>query len=108
MIAPNSPAARWDGHRVLFALSMKDGTRVRCAISRLALLDISGGGQLKPDDVLRRFSISRVMIEAAARAKLRQRRTPPVGMLHIWENDVLDPEPPSAAPRAMRATRLRA
>ncbi|MBR0661344.1 DUF1488 family protein [Neoroseomonas oryzicola] len=108
MIAPNSPAARWDGHRVLFALSMKDGTSVRCAISRLALLDISGGGQLKTDDILRRFSISRSMIEAAARAKLRQRVSPPIGLLHIWEDDVLDPEPPSTAPRAMRATRLRA
>lgn len=106
MTGQSSPA-RWDGHRVLFVLSMKDGTRVPCAISRLALLDISGGGLLRSDDILRRFSVARALIEAAARAKLRRRLNPPTGLLHIWENDVLDPDPPSSVPRAMRANRPR-
>ena len=103
MNTQNGPSARWDGHRVLFHVRIGDGESVRCAISRLALFDISGGGSFSQDDVLRRFSLARVRIEAAARAKLRQRVAPPIGLLHIWEDDVLDPPPPSSAPRAMQA-----
>ena len=45
--------------------------------------------------------------QKAARAKLRRRLNPPTGLLHIWENDVLDPDPPSSVPHAMRANRPR-
>jgi len=99
------PSARWDGHRVLFDLSVADGECVRCAISRLALFDISGGGAFVQDDILRRFSLARVRIEAAARAKLRQRTALPIGLLHIGEDDALDPPPPTSVPRAIKAAR---
>ncbi|MBW6396849.1 DUF1488 domain-containing protein [Roseomonas sp. HJA6] len=107
MNASTSPSARWDGHRVLFELRMNDGEQVRCAISRLALFEVSGGGTFRSDDILRRFSVARLRIEAAARAKLQSRDTPPIGVLHIWEDDVLNPPPPASSPCAMKATRRR-
>jgi hypothetical protein len=99
--APAPP--RWDGHRLVFELDMEGGGRVRCAISRLALLGVTGGGPMGPADVLRRFGTARVRIEAAAFAKLRERSSPPLGILHIWEDDILDP-PPEAPIQAMEAT----
>ncbi len=101
MSAADSPAPRWDGHRVLFELRMDDGERVRCAISRLALFGVSGGGTFRSDDILRRFSVARMRIEAAARDKLQRRSSPPIGVLHIWEDDVLNPPPPASDPCAM-------
>jgi hypothetical protein len=94
---------RWDGQRLIFELNMEDGTPVRCAISRLALLTISGGGPFKTADLMARFGEARERIEAAAHAKLRERSTPPLGILHIWEDDILDPSP-DATPRAMQAS----
>ena len=92
---------RWDGQRLIFELNV-DGAGVRCAISRLALLGITGGGPFQTSDLLARFASARARIEAAAYAKLRGRSTPPLGILHIWEDDILDPSP-GASPRAMEA-----
>ncbi len=94
---------RWDGQRLIFELNMDDGALVRCAISRLALLSISGGGPFRTLDLMARFAEARPRIEAAAYAKLRARSTPPLGILHIWEDDILDPTP-GASPRAMQAS----
>ena len=52
------------------------------------------------------FAIARPRIEAAARAKLSARSSPPLGVLHIWEEDILDPSP-GASPRAMEASMRR-
>ena len=97
---------RWDGQRLIFELAMEDGTVVRCAISRLALLGVSGGGSFHGTDLMTRFADARPRIEAAAHAKLRERSTPPLGILHIWEDDILDPTP-GASPRAMQASMRR-
>jgi hypothetical protein len=86
-------APRWDGHRLLFVLMDEDRTEVRCAISRVALLAISGGGPLRSTDLPALFAAARDRIEAAALAKLRARASPPLGVLHIWEDDMLEPEP---------------
>lgn len=93
---------RWDGQRLIFDLGLEGGGCIRCAISRLALMDISGGGPFRASDLLARFARVRPVIEAAARAKLRMRNGPPLGILHIWEDDVIEP-PPTSSPRAMRA-----
>ena len=57
---------RWDGHRMLFMLSTEDGREVRCAISRLALLGISGGAPVRSTDLPALFAAARPRIEAAA------------------------------------------
>jgi hypothetical protein len=95
---------RWDGQRLVFELDMEGGSRVRCAISRLALLGVTGGGRFEVSDILKRFGTARERIEAAAFAKLRERTSPPLGILHIWEDDILDP-PPAAPQQAMETTR---
>ena len=100
--APPEPP-RWDGQRLSFELEVEGVGTVRCAISRLALLGISGGGRFQTADLLLRFAAARPRIEAAARAKLRDRSSPPLGILHIWEDDILDPSP-DATPSAMTAS----
>lgn len=92
-------APRWDGQRLLFNLVAEDGSSVRCAISRLALLGISGGKWMQGPELFRRFAEMRPRIEAAARTKLARRDGPLLGVLHIWEDDVLDPSP-DATPAA--------
>lgn len=99
---PFGSPPRWDGQRLLFELNLEGGSCVRCAISRLALLGITGGGPFRTADLLARFVAARPRIEAAAFAKLRERTSPPLGTLHIWEDDVLDP-PPTDSPCAMEA-----
>lgn len=100
--AETLPPPRWDGQRLIFELCMDDGVAVRCAISRMALLGISGGGPFKTSDLMARFAAARPRIEAAAHVKLRERASPPLGILHIWEDDILDPTP-GAPPQAMQA-----
>jgi hypothetical protein len=95
---------RWDGQRLVFELDMEGGARVRCAISRLALLGVTGGGRFEASQLLQRFGAARARIEAAAFAKLRARTSPPLGILHIWEDDILEP-PPAASPLASEASR---
>lgn len=98
---------RWDGHRMLFMLATEDGREVRCAISRLALLGISGSTPLRSTDLPTLFAAARPRIEAAALAKLRARSGLPLGVLHIWEEDILDPEPTEAAACALATKRRR-
>jgi len=83
-----------------------DGTLVRFAVSWLALLGISGGGPFHGTNLMTRFSEARPRIEAAAHAKLRERSTPPLGILHIREDDILDPTP-GASPGTMQASMRR-
>jgi len=106
MTAGGPAPPRWDGHRLVFELDMEGGGRVRCAISRLALLGVTGGGRFEASQVLQRFGAARERIEAAAFAKLRERISAPLGILHIWEEDILDP-PPASPSVAMQAPRLR-
>jgi hypothetical protein len=98
---------RWDGHRMLFSLATEDGREVRCAISRLALLGIGGNAPLRSTDLPALFAAARPRIEAAARTKLRARSSLPLGVLHIWEEDILDPEPTEAAACSLNAERRR-
>lgn len=86
---------RWDGQRLLFNVAVEGGS-VRCAISRLALAGISGGKWPKGPELFRRFAALRPTLEAAALAKLRARQSPLLGVLHIWEDDVLEPSPDDA------------
>lgn len=98
---------RWDGHRMLFTLATEDGKEVRCAISRLALLGIGGNAPLRITDLPALFATARPRIEAAARIKLCARLSLPLGVLHIWEEDILDPEPTYTAAGALKAERRR-
>jgi len=93
---------RWDGHRMLFAVVITDGTEVRCAISRLALLGIGANAPMRTTDLLAVFAAARPRIEAAARNKLRARSSLPLGVLHIWEDDILDPEPTQTVACALK------
>ncbi|HYF07800.1 MAG TPA: DUF1488 family protein [Acetobacteraceae bacterium] len=103
MTKPAASQPRWDGQRLLFEMAVEGTGRVRCAISRLALLGITGGGHLQTGELLRRFGAARPRIEAAARAKLSRRTSPPLGTLHIWEDDILDP-PTDSSPCAKTAS----
>lgn len=98
---------RWDGHRMLFMLAMENGREVRCAISRLVLLAISSNAPIRSTDLPALFAAARQRIEAAALSKLRARWALPLGVLHIWEEDILDPEPTEATACALRAERKR-
>lgn len=97
MTAAHAP--RWDGQRLLFSLSTEDGGTARCSISRLALVALNRGKWMPGPELLRRFVELRPRIEDVARRKLGARSGPMPGLLHIWEDDVLDPGP-DAAPMA--------
>jgi hypothetical protein len=85
-------APRWDGHRMVFELvPAMGGAPVRFAISRLVLMAVSGGGAFRGADMLQRFAAARPRIEAAALAKLHDRIGPPLGILHIWEDEIAVP-----------------
>ena len=56
---------RWDGNRVQFAIET-EGKRIQCAISRSALLHLSGHPHLATSDMLRRFVDSRERVEEIA------------------------------------------
>lgn len=98
---------RWDGHRMLFALVIEDGREVRCAISRAALLGITGSAPLRTTDLPAIFAAARQRIEAAALTKLRARASLPLGVLHIWGEDILDPDPTETTACALVADRMR-
>ena len=53
------PPPRWDGHRLIFELHIDDAVVVRCAISRRALADVSGGGPFRTTDLMSRFAGAR-------------------------------------------------
>jgi hypothetical protein len=87
-----------DGNRVLFEIGV--GTDVLdCAISRMALEDISTGMCFKPADMLKCFLKSREQIETLALEKLRRRPEGVSGRLSLWSDDVDDP-PTGSVPAA--------
>jgi hypothetical protein len=78
-----------DSSRVLFDIT--DGNElVPCAISRMALEDVSGGRCFKPVDMLKSFEKVRPRIEALALEKLRMRPDGVTGRLSLWSDDVIE------------------
>ncbi len=88
-----------DSSRVLFDIA--DGEDlVPCAISRMALEDVSGARCFKPADMLKSFAKVRARIEALALEKLRLRPDGVTGRLSLWSDDVTETptgEVPAAA-----------
>lgn len=106
---PIAVRPRCDGRRLLFEM-VEEGRSVACAISLMALEDVSGGRCSRPADQLRSFTVARERIEAIALGKIRARAQDASGLLNIWSNDVesddvYDPPPasePAAAGRRRR------
>jgi len=93
-------SASCDGTRVLFEIV--DGSEiVECAISRMALEDISTGRCFKPADMLKCFAKSREQIEALAVQKFRRRPEGVSGRLSLWSDDVSEP-PTGTVPAAVQ------
>jgi hypothetical protein len=94
---------RWDGGRVLFEVTAGD-ERVRCAISRAALKNLSGRQYFKAPELLQCFAKTPERIEENALAKLRARPEVVSGTLSIWADD-LDDLPPTTLPLRHRRSR---
>lgn len=92
------PVPRWDGSRVLFEIA-DGGSRVACAISRMALEDIGEKRLFKPADLLGCFAKARGRIEGLALEKLRARPDGVSGRLSLWADDVDEP-PTGGVPAA--------
>jgi len=87
-----------DNSRVLFEIS--DGRDlVACAISRMALEDMSGGRCFKPSDMLKSFARVRSRVEVLALQKLRMRPEGVTGRLSLWSDDVNE-QPDDHVPEA--------
>lgn len=86
----------WDGGRVLFEI-IDRGTRVQCAISRMALEAIGTARCGSATDWLRRFVETRSRIETLARSKLHARPVGVRGRLSLWADDFDDPSPGGVA-----------
>jgi hypothetical protein len=80
---------RCDGRRLLFEI-VDDGRRVACAISLMALEDLSESRCYKPADQLKSFAMARRQIEIIALGKIQMQVPGASGMLSIWSNDVDD------------------
>jgi hypothetical protein len=78
-----------DSSRVLFDI-INENEIVPCAISRMALEDVSGGRCFKPADMLKSFEKVRARIEALALEKLRVRPEGVTGRLSLWSDDVIE------------------
>ena len=77
----------WDGGRILFEII--DGNAcVPCAISRMALEEISEKRCFGKADLLACFDSARERIEKLALAKLRARADGISGRLSLWADDV--------------------
>jgi len=87
-----------DGNRVLFEIGVGPDI-LDCAISRMALEDISTGRCFKPADMLKCFMKSREQIESLALEKLRRRPDGVSGRLSLWSDDVIEP-PTGSVPAA--------
>lgn len=87
--ATSSSRPRWDGRNILFEV-IEGRHSVACAISPQALEVLSGRRRFKPADLLGSFAGARTRIETIALAKLGTRPFEPLGVLHIWSDDVYD------------------
>ena len=88
---------RWDGSSVSFEIEVA-GTSVACAISRVALQELSGCHHIASGDLVRWFADGRDRIEKIAINIFAMRPEGVTGTLHIWVDDIDDP--PSAPPVA--------
>jgi Protein of unknown function (DUF1488) len=87
---------RWDGNRVHFVIET-EGKRIRCAISRSALQQLSGHPHLATSDLLRRFVDSRERVEEIAARIFHITPEWVSGPVSIWADDIDDPPPPARA-----------
>jgi hypothetical protein len=85
----------WDGCRVFFEI-VGDNGYIPCAISRMALEEISENRCFGKADFLACFASARERIEMLALAKLRVRAEGISGRLSLWADDV-NPLPPGGA-----------
>ncbi len=88
--------ARWDGSRVLFAIT-HDGGSFPCAISRAALEELGARRFARVAELLSAFEDARDAIEGLARTKLGARPAGVSGRLSLWADDVDDSAPPVGA-----------
>jgi hypothetical protein len=95
----------WDGGRILFAIIDGDAY-VPCAISRMALEEISERSCFGKADLLACFANARERVEKLALAKLRARADGVSGRLSLWADDV-NTLPPGGAFVAMGQQRSR-
>ena len=96
MLALYSPQSEWlpswDGGRVLFEI-IDRGTRVQCAISRMALEAIGNAPCASAADWLQCFAETRCQVEIIARSKLHARPVGVRGRLSLWADDFDDLPP---------------
>ncbi len=90
--APAAATAHYDGRSVLFSITA-DGRDVACAISLLALQDLSERRLFKPADLMKSFAAARGRIEAVALRKLQARANSAPALLRIWSDDLDAPLP---------------
>jgi Protein of unknown function (DUF1488) len=95
---------RWDGACILFRIEVA-GRAISCAISRIALQELSGCRHIPSSDLLRRFAEGRDRIEEIATNIFAMRPDGVTGTLHIWADDIDDP--PSAPTVAHQANAVR-
>ena len=89
----------WDGGRILFEIIDGDAY-VPCAISRMALEEISEKRCFGKAELLACFASARERVEEFAFAKLRARADGISGRLSLWADDV-NPLPHGGASVAM-------
>ena len=94
--SPSRP--RWDGSRILFEITAGN-EKIRCAISRAALEEISREALLQDSGPAGVFRNARGRIERLALEKLRARPDCISGRLSLWADDV-DFVPVGGAPVA--------
>jgi hypothetical protein len=88
---PSQSAPTCDGTRILFDIT-EAGEVVPCAISRMALEDMTQGRCFKPADMLKSFARVRDRVEALAAQKFRDLPEGVTGRLSLWSDDVIDPD----------------
>lgn len=80
---------RCDGRHLRFEI-VDDGRRVACAISVMALEDLSEKRCYRPADQLKSLALARRQIEAIALTKISMKAQDASGLLTIWSSDVDD------------------
>lgn len=83
--SPSRP--RWDGSRILFEITAGN-EKIRCAISRAGLEEISERRCFRTADLLGCFAYARGRIERLALEELRARPDCISGRLSLWADDV--------------------